>query len=271
MPMTPSPDLLLAASAAAAAVTAVLAYHRRASRACFGRALARSAFPHHPHNHLRLNNGSFGACPEEVQSAATDWRACWLATPDRFWNNSLGRGLQAARSAVAAAFAPSSADQQQLVLVDNLTVASTMVADATLHDCLRDRAPATVLLTTFSYNAVKLAFEAAAERAVAAGVALRLEVVTLPFPAHSAAELEFAFEARLREIAASTPPEQLKMACLDHIASLPCALLPVGRLVAACRAAGFERVFVDGAHAPGQVARLDVATVGADYYAGNVH
>lgn len=48
----------------------------------------------------------------------------------------------------------------------------------------------------------------------------------------------------------------LRLACLDHISSLPAMVLPVAKLVGLCRDAGFKRVFVDGAHAPGTVSKF---------------
>mmetsp|Transcript_1589 Transcript_1589/g.5605 ORF Transcript_1589/g.5605 Transcript_1589/m.5605 type:complete len:280 (-) Transcript_1589:104-943(-) len=48
------------------------------------------------------------------------------------------------------------------------------------------------------------------------------------------------------------------------------APFPVQRLVQACRAHNVQEVFVDGAHAVGQVS-IDIQAIGADYYSSNVH
>lgn len=63
----------------------------------------------------------------------------------------------------------------------------------------------------------------------------------------------------------------MKLACLDHVSSLPACVFPVNTLVPMCRAKGFERVFVDGAHAPGTTAGLDITALDADFYVANLH
>lgn len=51
-----------------------------------GADLAQQCFPHlHVRKALRLNNGSFGACPTEVLLAADVQRRLWLEAPDFNW------------------------------------------------------------------------------------------------------------------------------------------------------------------------------------------
>ena len=121
-----------------------------------------------------------------------------MATPDRFWNRSLGSALVDAKRVVATEVAR--CEPEHLVLVDNLTVASTMLAESVLQDCLNEGTSGVVLLTSFTYNAVKLAFEAAAERAAAAGVELRIEVAPLAFPIRSTEELVLAFQGHVESL-----------------------------------------------------------------------
>uniref|UniRef100_J3KYY4 Aminotransferase class V domain-containing protein n=2 Tax=Oryza brachyantha TaxID=4533 RepID=J3KYY4_ORYBR len=51
---------------------------------------------------------------------------------------------------------------------------------------------------------------------------------------------------------------------------MPTVLIPVKELVAICREEGVDKVFVDAAHAIGQVP-IDVNNIGADFYASNLH
>lgn len=57
---------------------------------------------------------------------------------------------------------------------------------------------------------------------------------------------------------------------IDHIASASSLLFNVKELVRICRNYGVEEIFVDGAHAPGQV-DLNVSEMDVDYYCGNLH
>jgi isopenicillin-N epimerase len=56
---------------------------------------------------------------------------------------------------------------------------------------------------------------------------------------------------------------------VSHITSLSALVLPVARLCALARDSGAVSI-VDGAHAPGQI-DLDLPSIGADVYAGNLH
>jgi L-cysteine desulfhydrase len=52
---------------------------------------------------------------------------------------------------------------------------------------------------------------------------------------------------------------------IDHITSMPCVVVPVRELVQICREEGVDQVFVDAAHAIGNV-EVDVEAIGADFY-----
>ena len=70
------------------------------------------------------------------------------------------------------------------------------------------------------------------------------------------------------------PPNQagggrVRLAILDHVVSMAPVQLPVGALCALCAGAG-AATLVDGAHAVGAL-RLDLVSLGCDYYASNLH
>lgn len=87
-------------------------------------------------------------------------------------------------------------------------------------------------------------------------------IAAMPFPTGGGEELR---RAVLDRVTART-----KVALLSHVTSPSAIRLPVERLVPELRARGVV-VIVDGAHAPGQVADLDVGGLGAAFYTANAH
>lgn len=69
--------------------------------ALFGDALRKEHFPHHVDTVVRLNNGSFGACPSCVMDAAEKYRQMWMERPDEFWDETLGVSMEESRKATA--------------------------------------------------------------------------------------------------------------------------------------------------------------------------
>jgi isopenicillin-N epimerase len=113
-----------------------------------------------------------------------------------------------------------------------------------------------LLTTNHVYHAVRQAMRLMARRA---GATMReLEV---PFPVQSAEQIQ---RTVINALSART-----RLLVIDHITSPTALVFPMERIIAGCAAAGVD-VLVDGAHAPGMV-RLDVAKLGATYYAGNLH
>jgi isopenicillin-N epimerase len=195
-----------------------------------------------------LNHGSFGACPRDVLDHQAALRAQMEAEPVRFLSRELDERLDAARAALARFLG---ADAGDLGFVTNATSGVNAV--------LRSRAfePGEELLTTdHAYNACRNALEYVAERTGA-----RVVVVPVPFPVASP---DVIVDAVLARVTART-----RLALIDHVTSPTALVLPIPRLCAELSARGVE-VLVDGAHAPGMIP-LDLATLGATYYAGNCH
>ena len=62
----------------------------------------------------------------------------------------------------------------------------------------------------------------------------------------------------------------IKFALIDHISSMPSAIFPAKELTELLHSKGVQ-VMIDGAHAPGQIAGLCPADIGAEWYTGNMH
>jgi len=63
---------------------------------------------------------------------------------------------------------------------------------------------------------------------------------------------------------------KIRLAVIDHVSSMPSVLVPVKELIGICRDEGVDQVFVDGAHAIGNV-DIDMQEIGADFYTSNLH
>lgn len=195
-----------------------------------------------------LNHGSYGATPRPVLAAQQGWRDRMEAEPVLFFARDLEPAMDGARTALGAFVG---ADADDLAFLPNATAGFNTV----LHS-LRF-APGDELLTTdHAYNAAKNAMEFVAERDGAVVV-----IAPVPFPIDAPAVVVEAV------LGAVTP--RTRLAVLDHITSATALIFPIESLVAELAARGIETL-VDGAHAPGQV-ELDVMSLGAAYYTGNLH
>jgi isopenicillin-N epimerase len=214
-------------------------------------AAAYSSYAHHwgldPAIHF-LNHGSFGACPREVLTAQVRWRARMEAQPVQFLARDLEGVLDAARATLAAFLG---AEPGNLAWVSNAT--------AGVNAVLRSRSFRTgdeLLATTHTYNACRNVLDL-----VAAQSGARVVVASVPFPLASSAEVVDAILACVGK--------RTRFALIDHVTSPTGLVLPIERIVRELTARGVD-VMVDGAHAPGMV-ELDLAGLGAMYYAGNCH
>lgn len=170
------------------------------------------------------------------------------ADPVRFLAQELEGHLDAARSELATFLG---ANGDDLAFMPNATAGTNTVLAS-----LRFAAGDELLVTDHSYNAAKNALEAVAEHWGARPV-----VVEVAFPGTTPGDV------CERVLAAVSP--RTRLALIDHVTSPTALVFPVGELITELSARGVETL-VDGAHAPGML-ELDIASLGADYYAGNCH
>lgn len=197
---------------------------------------------------INLNTGSFGPLPRRVFDRATELRAQLAAEPTHFFVRTAPPLLWEARRRLAAFL---NADPRRLVFSANVSAAVNLVAAS-----LRLASPGEILLTDHEYGAMHWCWERAAIRQ-----GLTLKTFALPTMPASPAEIVAAAAA------AMTPKTRLLF--FSHVLSPTGLVLPAGELCALARERGVLTV-VDGAHAPAMLP-LDVAGVGADFYAGNCH
>jgi isopenicillin-N epimerase len=203
---------------------------------------------------VHLNHGSFGAVPRVVLEEQQRIRDRAEANPMRFFRVE-SPGLRADAREVAAAFLGVGADE--VALVRNVTEAiSTVLSGLALQGRLG--AGDVVLLSGQSYGAVQRAVARWCDRTGASYDVLDLPVDGDAGPAYREA-LDRAVAAGLR----------VRLVVVDHITSPTGTVLPVAEVAAAAREAG-ALTFVDAAHVPGHLP-ADPAATGADFWSGTWH
>jgi len=90
----------------------------------------------------------------------------------------------------------------------------------------------------------------------------------LPFPVRSKEEIIENFRAAVDR--GKRDGGKIRLAVIDHVSSMPSVLVPVKEVIAVCRDEGVDQVFVDGAHAIGNV-DIDMQEIGADFYTSNLY
>jgi len=186
-----------------------------------------------------LNHGSFGACPLPVLEEYQRLQRELERQPTEFF-----RGVPDAIGEARAELAEFvGADPEGLLFMQNVTVGVNAVAGS-----LRLGPGDEVLATDHEYGSNDLVWQYLAERR-------GFEYVRRPFESLD----DFWAGAN----------ERTRVLFVSHIASETARRFPVEDLCTRARDAGIVSI-VDGAHAPGHV-DLDLASVGADFYAGNCH
>ncbi len=199
-------------------------------------------------NFLSVNHGSFGAVPRVVLAAQQDWQRRMEAQPSRFMRAVLPNALRHAADRLGAFIG---ADGNDIAFVDNATTGCNAVLRS-----LRLQPADEIVVLSHGYGAVRNTVRYVTERASA-----HMVEAEVPFP-HPTAD---AVVANVSGVLT----DRTRLAVVDHITSGSALVLPVERIVGACRDAGVP-VLVDGAHGPAQVA-LDMRSIGADWYTGNGH
>jgi isopenicillin-N epimerase len=195
-----------------------------------------------------LNHGSFGACARPVFERYQAWQRELEREPIDFLDRRLPALLADTRGALAEYIGCSA---QDLAFVQNATTGVNLAARS-LALAPGDE----VLATDLEYGACDLAWEWVCRRAEA-----RYVRAPIPLPLADPKEVVDALFAHASD--------RTRAVYASHVTSMTGLVLPVEEIVGRARAEGLVTV-VDGAHAPGHVP-VDLAALGADFYAGNAH
>lgn len=195
-----------------------------------------------------LNHGSFGACPRPVFERYQAWQRTLEEQPVEFLGRRFPDLMRAARESLGAFVG---ADPDDLVFVPNATTGLNAVARS-----LRLAPGDEILSTDHEYGALDRTWTFICDKQGA-----RYVRQPVPLPVESAEQVAETVWAGV------TP--RTRVLFMSHLTSTTALVFPVAPLVRRARERGILTV-IDGAHAPGQLP-LDLAALGADFYAGNCH
>ncbi|MEU1235390.1 aminotransferase class V-fold PLP-dependent enzyme [Micromonospora aurantiaca] len=195
-----------------------------------------------------LNHGSFGAVPIAVQRAQQRLRDEMEANPLRFFTQGLVDRIAHARRHLATFLG---ADPEGTTLVGNATTGAAVVLQS-----LALRPGDEIVTTDHGYGAVALSVARECGRT---GAVHR----TLPVP------LTATDEEVVEIVRTGLRPGRTRLLIVDQLTSPTARLFPSAAIVAVAREQGVP-VLVDAAHAPGMLPAT-VASVGADFWVGNLH
>ncbi|MGV9762417.1 aminotransferase class V-fold PLP-dependent enzyme [Micromonospora tulbaghiae] len=195
-----------------------------------------------------LNHGAFGAVPIAVQRAQQRLRDEMEANPLRFFTQGLVDRIAHARRHLAAFLG---ADPDGTTLVGNVTAGAAVVLQS-----LALRPGDEIVTTDHGYGALALSV---ARECARTGAVSRM----LPVP------LTATDEEVVEIVRDGLRPGRTKLLIVDQLTSPTARLFPTAAIVALAREQGVP-VLVDAAHAPGMLPAT-VASVGADFWVGNLH
>lgn len=220
-------------------------------------------FSHHDPAVARINNGSFGSCPRSILAAQSTWQLRFLSQPDDFYFNTLQSSILRSRTLIKDLV--NADDVDEISIVDNATTATAIILQRigwAFTENVFNKGDAVVMLH-YAYGSVKKSIQAYVARA--GGHVIEVQ---LPFPVSSSEEIIVEFKKALN--LGRLDGKRVRLAVIDHITSMPSVVIPVKELTRICREEGVDQVFVDAAHAIGNV-EIDVKEIGADLYTSNLH
>ncbi|KAG0214765.1 hypothetical protein BGX28_001400 [Mortierella sp. GBA30] len=209
-----------------------------------------------PQGKTEFNHGSYGTFPRSVQDNMMKWHNLVEENPDRWVRLNLKPALQKVRTQLSEFM---NCDKDELALVQNTTVGVNTILRS-LEFVPGDR----ILHLSTGYVSVDKTIHYICDSHK--GVELVEVPVVMPMTDH---ELVYQVETTVKEHLAKNDGTRIKLAMVDWISSVPAVLHPIKALVDMLRSYGIL-VFVDGAHAIGQVP-IDLTYLNPDFFITNCH
>jgi isopenicillin-N epimerase len=195
-----------------------------------------------------LNFGSFGACVRPVFQRYQQFQLELEEEPVQFMTVKGYQYLHEARTALSTYI---NCHEDDVVFVTNPSYGVNIISKS-----LNLKEGDEVLTTNLEYGACDKAWEYYCRKA---GTVYKKQPLTLPISSN---------EELIEELFAGVSP-RTKLLFISHITSATALRLPVEEIVKRAKQLGIM-TFVDGAHAPGQIA-LDIKALDADIYTGACH
>ncbi len=195
-----------------------------------------------------LNHGSFGATPKPVFREYQRWQRELERQPVEFLGRRFASLMAEARRELGKYLGTHA---ENLVFVQNATIAVNIVARS-LELSPGDE----VLSSDHEYGAMDRTWKFLSRQR---GFRYTNHSISTPLQSPEQFVNEFW----------SGVTNSTRVIFLSHITSSTAIIFPVAEIVKRARAAGILTL-IDGAHVPGQIP-LDLDSLGADFYAGNLH
>lgn len=195
-----------------------------------------------------LNHGSFGATPKPVFREYQKWQRILEKQPVEFFVNNFLDYITHARNKLAEYV---HCDPQNLFFIPNSTFGVNMVSRG-VNLSSGDE----IIITNHEYGACSLTWQYICNKYQA-----NVKCVKIPVPIPTTEEI---IKNLLKEINSHT-----KLVFISHISSPTSIIFPVQSICNKLKEKNIP-IFIDGAHAPGQIS-IDLNEMDPDYYVGNCH
>lgn len=187
-------------------------------------------------------NASYGVVPRQVRAYHQNLLDRCEQNPYRWFTRDLQPMLRETRARLAQKEYLDCEDPDDLVLIDNSSSGANSVFKA-----VSEENGAVVLLLSTAYGLIRNLAEKHFGKSNVVYVDVNL-LLTEPTTEAIAKNVAEAVD-RLTLL----ENKKVSLVCLDHVASCPGVVLPVCDIARVCKVRGIPNVFVDGAHALGQI------------------
>ena len=196
------------------------------------------------------NPGSYGVTPKSVLKKRLEYLNEWETEPDKVFFHARSRCED--NLAKVAQFVGAQPDN--LVFVENPTTGINSVVNS-LHLTSND----VIVMASHAYQGINNTMHALAERH-----GVHLHIIDIPWPIQSEDQIVELF------VKACSTIKNIKLVLLDWISCPSGLLFPIHKIIKALQPYQ-PMILLDGAHAPGQIAHLDLENIGVDFFVGCLH